>query len=782
MKKYSYHPMRHGHALSRKMARTGLWVSCALSAITIPGHVAAQETAEARTTTPDGIEDIVVTARRVEESLQTTPVAVSAFTGQMLEDRAIKDVTELSGSTPNLVLQASGANGSSKTPAIFLRGLGQADNVLTADPAVGLYLDGVYIARNTGAILDLVDLERVEILRGPQGTLFGKNTIGGAINLVSQKPVDRFAASAELTAGNYARIGGKAMINLPIGENLAARISGFVNRQDGYIDLVNYPGREFGDDMTWGARAQLRWSPSDNFTADLAFDYSSTRNTGAPAVLLDTYPSALTPTFYNILTGDPSCMTPAGQQSNMACFGPVQVSSDPRVSNAAFFSRSLDRVDPVNRFEVLGVNLALKWDISGSTTVSSISSYRRFRSDYSGDGGLVGGLFFQTSADQQDAEQYSQEIQIGGTVLDDKLKWLLGGYFFYEYTFSHVDVLSALAAAPFLGTTYPLLTDNEQPTHTYNVAAFGQATYDLTSWLHLTGGLRWTYEKKDALLILRPAAPQGLEGELTVKRVTPLVTLAADLAPGLFAYASYSEGFRSGGFPPRIIGQVSSIPTYGPEKAQSYEIGFKADLLSNKLRANVALFSTGYKDFQGPGTRTDLVPPFGTVINAGDARIKGIEMELVAAPSRYVRVDASLSHMDTRLTRADPTLNEEGIPVPVGKRLPFSPAWKASAGTSVTLPFADGSEIVLRGDVSLTDRIYFSLLNEREVSQESMVLVNAGATYRFANERLELGVSVKNATDSGYYTSIGRSRNTTGTLTGVLAPPRTWSATVRWRY
>lgn len=765
-------------AQTGKNARMGLLLTCALSALSLPGQAGAQE----GTTASDGIEDIVVTARRVEENLQTTPVAVTAMTGQMLEDRGIKDVTELSGSTPNLVLQASGANGSSKTPAIFLRGLGQADNVLTADPAVGLYLDGVYIARNTGAILDLVDLERVEILRGPQGTLFGKNTIGGAINLVSQKPSDSFDASAELTAGNYSRIAGKAMVNLPIGENLALRLSGYANKQDGYIDLVNYPGREFGDDKTWGGRGQLRWRPANNLTVDLAVDYSSTHNTGAPAVLLGTYPSALTPTFYNLLfSGDPSCMTPAGQQSNSACFGPVQVPADPRVSKATFFSRSLEKIDPVNSFDALGVNLTLNWEIS-SLTINSITSYRRFRSDYSGDGGLFGGLFFQTSADRQDAEQYSQEIQISGQALDDRFKWLVGGYFFYEYTFSHVDVLSALAAAPFLGTTYPLLTDNAEPTHTYNVAAFGQATFDLTSWLHLTGGLRWTYEKKDAFLVLLPAAPQGLEGELTVRRVTPLVTLAADLAPGLFAYATYSEGFRSGGFPPRIIGQVSSIPDYGPESAKSYEVGFKADLLSNKLRANVAVFKTDYTDFQGPGTRTDLVPPFGTVINAGDARIKGVELELVAAPSRYVRIDASVSHLDTRLTRADPTLNEEGVPVPVGKRLPFSPAWKASAGTSVTVPFSDGSEIVLRGDVSLTDRIYYSLMNERDVSQESVILVNAGVTYRFDNERLELGVNVKNLTDSSYYTSISRSRDTTGTLTAILSPPRTWSATVRWRY
>lgn len=768
---------RHVHCKAIRPRLIAFLGSCAVVALAAPSAARAQAEAQSA----PGVEEIIVTARKTSENLQRTPVAVTALTSRYLEEHAVKDVTDISQTTPNLVLQVSGANGASKTPAIYLRGLGQADTVLTADPAVGLYLDGIYIARNTGAITDLVDLDRIEVLRGPQGTLFGKNTIGGAINLISKKPSDKFDAGLDLTYGKFDRTAVRGMINAPLSDTLAVRLTAYGNRQDGYVKLSNYPGREFGDDRTWGVRGQLRWAPADTVTFNLSADYSSSHNTGAPGVLLNTYPGAITAVFYNLLSGDPTCMTPAGQATNPACFGPVHVQQDPRVSPAAFFDVNGQRSEPHNIFTAFGVNLEASVELPFGT-MKSISSYRGLRSNYDADGGLVGGLFFESLADRQDSDQYSQEIQLSGKALDDRLKWLIGGYYFYEYNFSHVYVLSALAAAPFLGTTYPLLTDNDQPTHTHNAAAFAQATYDLTRRLHLTGGLRWTWEKKDAKIFLRPAMPSGLSGNLTVRRATPLVTLAADVSPNVYAYATYSEGFRSGGFPPRIIGQVSSIPAYGPETAKSFEVGLKSTLFAQKLRANFAFFTTGYNDFQGPGTRLDLNPPFGTIINAGDARIKGAELEISAVPSKFLQLDGSVSHLLSKLTRADPTLNDDGVKVPVGKRLPFSPKWKASAGATLSVPLNRDARITARAEISYTSRMYFSLLNIDEVSQRSVTLVNGGIAYHSPGDHWQISLDAKNLTDRSWYTAKGRSLGTTGTLTGVLAPPRTWALTAHWRY
>lgn len=770
-----------------KSPSLALMLVCLASASTVAGTAHAQDVAAADDQS-GGNEDIIVTARKVEENLQTTPVAVTALTAKMLEERNLTDVTDLAAATPNLVLQTSGANGSSKTPAIYLRGLGQADTVLTADPAVGLYVDGVYVTRNVGSILDLVDLERVEVLRGPQGTLFGKNTIGGAINLISQKPGPDFAGSAEVTIGSYTGVkgqqfSGKASLNLPLSDSFFVRLTGYGTRKDGYVDLVNYKGREFGDDNTWAVRGQARWLASDNLTIDLAADYSSTRNTGSTGILLKTYPGALTAVFYNsAFSGNPgACLSPAGQASDPACFGPVQVPTDPYKSNAAFFDRSLNQVSPKNAFDSLGTTLTASLDLPFGT-LQSISSYRNLRSNYDADGGLIGALFFQSSADRQDSDQYSQELQLSGEAFDDRLKWILGGYYLYETTFSHVDVLSALAVAPFLGTTYPLLTENTMTTHTYNKAVFGQATFDITDRLHLTGGLRWTNEKKDARIVLLPATPGGLHGELTVSKATPLVSLGADLTDDIFAYVTYSEGFRSGGFPPRIIGQVSFLPSYDPETAIAYEAGVKADLLDNRLRVNLAVFTTKFADFQGFGTLPDVVPPFGTIINAGDARIKGFELEMTASPSRYFRFDASLSHLQSKVTRVDPTAAVEGTPIPLGSKLPYAPSWKASAGASWTIPFANGSELLTRADVSLTSDMQFSSVEDIETTQEATILVNASVTYTFPNQDWQIVAGVKNLTDAFYFTSIGKSVNTTGTLTGNLAAPRSVFASLRWRF
>jgi len=732
------------------------------------------------------IEEVVVTARKVEENLQETPVAVSAFTAETIQARNMTDVRDLTMATPNLVIQTSGVNGSSQTPAVYLRGLGQSDTVLTADPAVGIYVDGVFVARNVGSILNLVDLERIEVLRGPQGTLFGKNTIGGAINLVSKKPDNDFGATAEATVGNYDRYSGRFSVNLPAGDTLAFRLAGYRNKQDGYVKLANYKGREYGDDDVWAARGQVRWTPVEAVSVDLALDYSSIRNTGAPSILRATFPGAATAFAYNrFYSGNPaSCLSPAGQATNPACFGPVQVPTDINVSNARFFDRYLNVIKPTNKFDVFGANLTVGWDLPVGH-LQSITAYRSLRSDYTADGGGFGKLFFQSTADRQDSDQYSQEIQLSGTAVSDRLKWIVGGYYMYEKTFSHVEVLSPFITLILGPSFYPVLTENAGPTHTYNVAAFGQATYDITDRVHLTGGLRWTHEKKDASIVLLPQVPGGLEGHLTVEKVTPLISLSADVTDGVMVYTSYSEGFRSGGFPPRIIGRFAAIPSYGPESATSWEAGVKADLFDRRVRANLAVFTTKFEDFQAFATLVNPSPGdpgFGTQVNAGDARINGFEAEVTALLTRELRLEGTLSRLATKVTRVDPRASEGGAPIAKGADLPYSPPWKASLGVTWTHEFGNGGALALRVDGSYTDRMFYSLGNTVAGSEKSVTTWNAAATYTFPDEHWQVVVAAKNLSDEEYFTNGGADTTTAGVSSGVLAPPRTVTATVRWRY
>ncbi|HCS28372.1 MAG TPA: hypothetical protein DIW43_13015 [Spongiibacteraceae bacterium] len=728
-----------------------------------------------------GLEEVVVTARRVEEGLQSTPVAVTAVTSHEMEVRNMTDVRDLARATPNLILQTSAANGGSQVPAIYLRGLGQSDVTLTADPAVGMYLDGVYIARNSGNVLSLLELERVEVLRGPQGTLFGKNTIGGAISLVSKKPGPEFDLKGEITIGNYNLRGEKISVNTPITDNFYIQTVVAHSKKDGYVDLVHYPGKSLGDSESIAARMQMRWLPSDAVTIDFAADYSLIEDVGPPTVLVKTYPGASGPTIHNaLISGNPLCNIAQGQETQAECYGPVHESSDPFESRALWTDRHANKVDPYNDFEILGANLTVSWDFMFGS-VKSISSYRELNSAFNFEGDRSPAMVDGGDAKQQDADQYSQEIQILGESFDDRLSWLVGLYYFEEDSLSRVEVYSPFAIL-INPTEYPLLTDNYQPQKTTNQAAFGQATWDFNEWLHLTGGLRWTREEKESTLILLPSTPEGLHGENNIEEWTPMVSVNVDIADGVMTYLSYSEGFRSGGFPPRVIGQVSEIPSFGPEKAKTYELGLKGEFFDRRLRTNAAIFTNDYTDFQAAGTDNTLNPPLATVINAGDARVQGAELEVEAILTSSIKIDGGLSYLDTELSNVDPTANEQGVPVTDGDELAYTPAWKASLGVTWRKQFETAGEVVVRVDAAYTDEMNFGLTGQPESNTPDLTTYNAAITYYSPDGHWEAAVGGKNLRDEYYFTSSFASKNSGGNWKGVVAEPRTYFASIRWRY
>ncbi len=779
-------PVRQGAGRTTAIGRRLSFAMRSLAALAAAGAVVPivqAQSASRQDAVAPGLEEIVVTARRVEESLQSTPVAVTALSAEALEQRNMTDIRELATAVPNLVLQTSGANGGSQVPAIFIRGLGQADVVLTADPAVGLYVDGVYVARNSGNVLSLLDLERVEVLRGPQGTLFGKNTIGGAINLVSAKPGPDFDMKAELTAGNYERKSAKFSVNLPLTDSLFLKLATLGEQRDGYMDLANYPGKALGDSENWAARGHLRWLASNALTVDLATDFSSTRDVGPPFRLIETFPNAASAGLYNaLLSGNPaSCLSPAGQAANPACYGPVQLPANDHTSNAIFYDRNLNKVDPENDFDTFGTALTVTWELPFGT-VRSISAYRNLRSGFNFDGDYSATMLIGGHARRQKSDQYSEELQLFGNAFSERLKWLIGGYYFDEETYGEVEVLSVFALP---AGRYPLLTDNYGPTDTTNYAAFGQATYDLTERLHLTAGARWTKEEKSAVLYTLPAQPQGLPGDLEIDEWTPMLSVSVDLADHAHAYASYAQGFRSGGFPPRVIGQVSEIPSFGPETSTTYEVGLKAEWFDQRLRTNLALFTNDFEDFQAGGLAPGITPPLPTVINAGNARIKGAELEITAAPTQALRLDAALSYLTNELSSVNPTTNDSGVAVTRDNELPYSPEWKASLGVSWRLPLPTPGDLIARVDGAYAARMFFSLGNLPEASQDSVTTLDGSLMYRTAGGRWEFVVGGKNLTDRDYYTSKQTDRVSAGFAAGtygVVAPPRTYFGTVRWRY
>lgn len=725
------------------------------------------------------LEEVVVSARRVEEGLQSTPVAVTAVTSDEIKVRNMADIRDLAGSTPNMILQSSAANGGSQVAAIFLRGLGQFDVTLASDPAVGLYLDGVYIARNTGNILSLLELERVEVLRGPQGTLFGKNTIGGAINLISRKAGPEFELKAELTRGNFNMSGQKVSVNVPVTDNFFVQAVVAQSETDGYVDLVHYPGKNLGDSEKFAARLQAHWLPTDRVTIDGSLDYSLIEDVGSPTLLLEVYPDDVSPTLYNLaLSGNPLCITSIGQETMPECYGQVHLSDDPYESKAGWTDRNDNKVDPYGDYEVSGANITAGWE-SPFGTFKSISAYRGLRTAFNFEGDRSPAMADGGDAKQQDADQFSQELQLFGRSFSDRLSWLGGLYYFKEDSLSRVEVYSPLALV--VNGSYPLLTDNYQPQETITKSAFGQATWDFTDWLHLTVGLRWNREDKESLLILLPSTPDGLPGENHVEEWTPLVSVNVNFNEDVMAYLSYSEGFRSGGFPPRVIGQVDEIPSFGPEFAKTYEVGLKSEYLDRRVRTNIAVFRNEYTDIQSLAINDEVTPPLPTTINAGDALIEGTELEFEAILSESFRLDASASYMTTELTRLNPKANAGGLPVSRNTPLPYAPKWKASLGLLWNKQLSGIGYLVARADVSYRSSMSFFLADFPSSDLPELTTYSAGLTYISLDEHWEFSIGGKNLSDEYYFDAKGP-KNSGANQQGTLAAPRTYFATVRWQY
>ena len=651
------------------------------------------------------LEEVIVTARKREESLQDAPVAISAFTGDSLEFRGVTDIGRLDEFSPNLVINKSPTNSNVTNAAVYIRGIGQNDFVPVIDPGVGIYVDGVYLGRSVGGILDIVDLERVEVLRGPQGTLFGRNTIGGAVSLHSKKPDEELGGKVDIKFGTDALMQARGTVNVPITDTLFTRFSVASFQQDGYVTRV-FDGLDLGNDDTLSARGSARWLATDNVEINVSLDYSRDRENGNPFVLTGVQPINAglffadgTPnpdggpsmTLANntlraqiisnpaaLGTGggaffDPTlpfpflfteCLTPANA-NNPLCFNQQFIDNGDRKLNFGTF-RSEQKLDS------WGGSISVDWDINDNLKVKSISSLRGFEGFFAGD--QDGSPLRITELDDiYQHNQFTQELQLLGTSFDDKLDWIIGAFYFEE---------DGKNINPVFFSQVSLQSGGEYDADSW--AIFSQGTYHFNDKLDITFGLRYTEDTRRYLpdqfvteiplgpLPTRaagatnggvncPALDPGVLGPGTpclpgdrvlpfqqVSRSTselvPMVNIAYQWTDSLMTYATYSEGFKSGGFTQRIFPPETSLPDFEPEFVESYEVGFKFDGWDNKLRFNFAAFYTDYSDLQLLVTDPGRVGPF--VSNAGDAEIIGIEAEMFLTPAEGWFISASLGLTD----------------------------------------------------------------------------------------------------------------------------------------
>ena len=727
------------------------------------------------------LDDIVVTARKREENLQDTPISVAAFSGDALAERQVANVADVGNFTPNLIIDsASALGGSSSTISAFIRGVGQSDFNLTIDPGVGLYLDGVYISRSVGSLLDTVDLARVEVLRGPQGTLFGKNTIGGAIVLTSEQPDEEFAGQLEAVTGSYDRIDIKGMLNVPLGDRLAMRITGSSQNRDGYYRRLQDGGR-MGNKSSLSGRFQLAWEATDTLTLSLSVDGTRAREEGKPLTLIAVNPVADFAGFWNFAVNGANCFTPPTGlpvPNRPPCYNDQWITADRRATNTTGANFS--------DLDLWGGSLTVDWEW-GAVNFKSITAYRDLESaffqDYDGSPLPIG----ETGNDYSQT-QFSQEFQFSGTALDDRLKWLVGLYYLNEkgtdvnsLTFSVADFISGGRVS------------ND------SYAAFSQLGFAVTDQLNVTIGARYTSETKRFLpdqfivadrtggsilalsqLFIPTGNPNGnlilprAQASIKDEEFTPAVSIDYKASDDVLLYASYSKGFKSGGFTQRVFPPEAVIPDFGPERVTAYEVGIKSELFDRRLRLNLAAFQSDYGGLQI--IVNEGVAP--KVRNAGKARIRGFELEAEAVVSDAVRFSGGVGYTHAEYLQVDPA----AAGITAANKFGNVPAWTATAGLSVDLFRLGSGQVSSRIDWSYRSAHFKDAVNTPEIRQPAYSLVNASISYEPEGERWGLTAGITNMFDKDYLVSGYNDLATIGVITGTYARPREWfvKASVRF--
>lgn len=735
-----------------------------------PAALAQQQS---RADSGPALEEIVVTARKREENLQDTPVSVSAFSGAALAERQVVNVADVGNFTPNLIIDsASALGGSSSTISAFIRGVGQSDFNLTIDPGVGLYLDGVYISRSVGSLLDTVDLERVEVLRGPQGTLFGKNTIGGAIVLTSRQPDDEFAGQLEAVTGSYGRHDLRAALNVPLGDRLAMRVTGSTQNRNGYYRRLQ-DGDRMGNRSSVSGRFQLAWEATDTLTVSLSLDGTRVREEGKPLTLIAVNPVADFAGFWNFAVNGATCFTPPSGlpvPNHPACYNSQWITANRRATNTTGANFS--------NLDLWGSSLTVDWQL-GQVNFKSITAYRDLESaffqDYDGSPLPIG----ETGNDYSQT-QFSQEFQFSGTALDDRLKWLLGLYYLNEkgkdinsLTFSVADFISG------------------GKVRNDSYAAFTQLGFAITDRLNLTLGARYTRETKrftpDQFIVIDRTGgtilalsqlfipvgnPNGnlilptAQASIKDNEFTPAISLDYQVNEDVLVYASYSKGFKSGGFTQRVFPPEAVVPDFGPERVTAYEAGVKSELFDRRLRLNLAAFQSDYNGLQI--IVNEGVAP--KVRNAGKARIRGFELEAEAVLSEAVRMSAGVGYTDAEYLRVNPT----AVGITAANKFGNVPAWTATAGVSADLFRIGEGQISSRVDWSYRSSHFKDAINTPEIRQSAYSLVNASLSYRSEDDGWGLTAGVTNLFDKDYLVSGYNDLTTIGVVTGTFARPREW--------
>lgn len=727
---------------------------------------------------------MIVTAQRRAESLYDVPISVAVVTGDVLRAIGARDLSAIAAFAPNVSFDSIvSQTGASTATSVYIRGIGQSDVLQTTDPGVGVFVDGVYVARSIGSLLDVADVERIEVLRGPQGTLYGRNTIGGAINVITRAPLDEFAVSTRATLGSDERFDAFLRVDAPFSEKLQSKLAVASFDQDGYVFRPNV-GDRLGNKHTRAAHGQLVYFPGGAFKLSMSADYTrayehSVATTlksvvqvcpaGVPAAIGDCDANAAvgaTPSQTYLFNNIPLINHAAGGTGIGSSIYDEQF-----VPSSNFIN--LGTGPEVSGLDLWGASVTLDWTLP-ILAIRSITAWRTFDAFFARDTDAAPFAIVAPSS-RVNQRQFSEELQVRGTSLSERLNWLAGLHYLDE---------QAADDSRFRTASFEIQSGGRDIVNR-SAAAFGQATFKVIDDVALTAGIRYTDERKSYVPITFIAQsvtgmpPAGLvivppvKNELRFSKTTYRAAVELSSWEATRFYISYSTGFKSGGFVQRNSVPVQQLPTFGPESAQVFEAGVKTITLAGRLRGSAAAFYSNYKDIHMRVIDPlSLAPITG---NAGDAIIRGAELEFEAVLRTQLRLLGGLGYLDGRYENIASTA--PGLRL--DSKLTDSPEWSANLSVigSRTL---DAGEVSGRIDWAYRSSIFNDAENTPELKQRALHLLNASVSWRPSASRDHAWnaiVGVRNVTDEVYMVS-GFAQPAQGPIAASYARPREWFLTV----
>ena len=705
-----------------------------LTAYAQAGGTAGPATEADQATETGGIRPIIVTAQRREESLQDVPLAISALDAQRITESGFDDVEDLSSAVPNLNISALWGTSS---PKVFMRGIGNNNFNQTAESKVAIYLDQVYLSAPSGQLFQMYDLERIEVLRGPQGTLYGKNATGGAISVYSKLPGDYLEGYVRAGYGNYDAFETEGAVTVPMGDTLSMRVAGTYQKRDGYVTDLG-TGTKVNNIDQWAARGILRWQPSSDVDIRLNVHgggSDTTHNNSVHRGIFDPAQLALGNTVKL-----PGNAIVAGQGVDI--FGYRDPNPDPYVNT--YEGPTFAKID------LFGVSLVGDFTFGDGYTVTSVTGYETSQRHVLQEGNGAPSTIFTINWGPSDFESISQELRLSSPS-DDAFSWVIGGFLFHER--GEVHNFYNLADASFaLGGLEAFDQYYVQSTDTF--AAFAQAELEITDRLNLTVGGRINHEKRDLdhssfgtdrngnNLLPGPLFDINLQESWT--EWSGRAALSYDFTDDVMGFVSINRGFTSGGFNTGAFNDpVGALKIYDPEIVISYEAGLRTSLANNRVQFNVTSFLYDYSDLQ---VFTFTAGGLQFIENASDASIKGLEFELQALVTDNFEIGGSLGLLDSEyknFSRTNAGVTEDLS----GNRLIGAPNTQFNLYGRYTIPTSIG-DFVLRGDFTYTGNRYYDERELVELSSEgATVNLDARLAWTSKDEAIEVALWAKNLTD-----------------------------------